>query len=629
MFVFEQANAKEKQDRVTPEENTAALIDCAGSSEKENVQKRLSLLKESIVLEKQMMEQLVTEADLPELLIDVAQVGLQEELSFEKFTPKKGSAKLEEIKSREISVKAGGKLEGITAFIKDISALRYPIGITKLIISKADTGAYKLDLTLYVPLNDLSVTNTNIGLAPFSRCVELFEESHENTISLFEEIVKSRDAGRLFDGFDELFIDFSGKIQLDSLVGNIRNSLRLTGKYYGHGDIKEITDRIEGFPLNYYSIQAISDHKEGRSEFSIGIALDTKTTQDKNRPKGLARNSKQRKFDKDFNAMLKRAESGDSENQRTVGLLYLLGKKDGEVGTDKNVDKGIYWLKKASKNKDSEAAKLLGGAYFEGLLGIPKNLKLAERFFVQAAELGDPEIQVFLGYAYAKGDGFDEDRVKAKYWLEKALDSGYAEAEMLLASLNLHDMQDPEYAFSEEGWRESRKLFEQAYRITDGKDTANITGLAMIYLHGLGGSKNEKKALSLYKEAYRLDPKSAAVELGRMHELGQGGLKASVKKAEKYYRKARKLESDMGAFYLGYLIERRLITPEGDSQSHRDSVMSLYDEAAKSGNEFISCYVDLTRKTHESSSDKSRSPSNRYTLCKDKFVAKTKMPLIW
>lgn len=44
-----------------------------------------------------------------------------------------------------------------------------------------------------------------------------------------------------------------------------------------------------------------------------------------------------------------------------------------------------------------------------------------------------------------------------------------------------------------------------------------------------------------------------------MYELGQGGKRVIMKKAEKYRREAIEFDVSIGAFYLGHLIERGLL----------------------------------------------------------------------
>jgi len=264
------------------------------------------------------------------------------------------------------------------------------------------------------------------------------------------------------------------------------------------------------------------------------------------------------------------------------------------------------------------------------LNGVSKDVSLAEKFLVRSAELGDSEMQIFVGYSYAEGKGFKQDRDKAKYWFERARDSGVAEAEVLLVLFKLHDMQDLDYAYSDEGLKQSRKLAEHAYRISEGKDASIIGHLAGMYAKGVGGEKNEKKAFKLYKQAYRVDPKYAVVHIGRMYEQGQAGKKASIKKAEKYYREAVELEASMGAFYLGYLIERKLLPPDDSKQNHLEAALSLYKQAIEvNDNEFLSCFVKLIEQDNGPENTKKYTPPERYKFCAIEFYAENRIPLPW
>ena len=86
----------------------------------------------------------------------------------------------------------------------------------------------------------------------------------------------------------------------------------------------------------------------------------------------------------------------------------------------------------------------------------------------------------------------------------------------------------------------------------------------------------------------------------------------------------------MGAFYLGYLIERKLLQPDDSKQNHFEAALSLYNQAiAKNNNEFVSCFLKLMRQENESGNAKKYTPSERYKFCADKFFAENRIPLPW
>ena len=301
----------------------------------------------------------------------------------------------------------------------------------------------------------------------------------------------------------------------------------------------------------------------------------------------------------------------------------MLGKKD-DIGLDKDVDKGLKWLKKAAENDYVKANRHLAIIYKSGEHGINKDITLFEHYLVRAAELGDSEMQVYLGLIYAQGEELPEDREKAKFWLEEGIKSGHQDAEKFLLFFKLHDIQiehevkDPSNP-SEDEWKKTRKLFESA---AHSSDVNHISFLAKMYRHGLGGEQDKSKALQLYTKAYEIEPKSTAVQLGRMHELGEGGLKKDIKKAEMFYRQANDLGAYNASFYLGFLLERQLIDIEADT-THQEKARSLYEASSEAGFEVAQCYVKLLKSNQHSQSS---TPEQRYKVCEKQFFEKNKQP---
>lgn len=52
---------------------------------------------------------------------------------------------------------------------------------------------------------------------------------------------------------------------------------------------------------------------------------------------------------------------------------------------------------------------------------------------LQAAKEGKPEAQYAVGYMYFYGNGVNENRQLATYWISKAADSGYSPAQQALS----------------------------------------------------------------------------------------------------------------------------------------------------------------------------------------------------
>jgi TPR repeat protein len=77
----------------------------------------------------------------------------------------------------------------------------------------------------------------------------------------------------------------------------------------------------------------------------------------------------------------------------------------------------------------AEAQSSLGALYNIGR-GVPKDIKLAVKWFRLAAKQGDADAQYSLGWMYAKGQGVPQDNKTAVKWWKLAAE-GDAEAQKL------------------------------------------------------------------------------------------------------------------------------------------------------------------------------------------------------
>ena len=81
-------------------------------------------------------------------------------------------------------------------------------------------------------------------------------------------------------------------------------------------------------------------------------------------------------------------------------------------------------IQKRVEKKDPEAIYLLGQKYFFGSLVLQKDMRKAFELFTEAAELGSIDALFSLGFAYERGEGVGQDKVKAIELYEKAAMQG-------------------------------------------------------------------------------------------------------------------------------------------------------------------------------------------------------------
>ena len=126
-------------------------------------------------------------------------------------------------------------------------------------------------------------------------------------------------------------------------------------------------------------------------------------------------------------------KAGEKENDvrsiRNLGIMYASG-----IGVNKDTNKAITLLKKASNGGDSYAGYSLGNIYSQGD-GVEKDFKEAAIWFEKAANAGDVKSSYNLGYLYTYGDGVKKDSKKAFFWYEKAATLGYIDAQINIAYL--------------------------------------------------------------------------------------------------------------------------------------------------------------------------------------------------
>ncbi|MCX8614357.1 sel1 repeat family protein, partial [Gilliamella sp. B3773] len=165
-----------------------------------------------------------------------------------------------------------------------------------------------------------------------------------------------------------------------------------------------------------------------------------------------------------------------SQTQYRLAKMY---DKGDEIEVDK--EKALFWYKKAADNGNTNAMLSLGFMYYKGD-GIEVNSELAEEYYHQAfiacsteAEKGDREAQYNLALTY-DGQGVD-NKEKALYWYTKAAEEGDIPAQLTLAHM---------------------------------------------YDQGQGVEVDKEKALDLYTQVAERGYFSAQLELAYMYDQGDG-----------------------------------------------------------------------------------------------------------
>ena len=125
------------------------------------------------------------------------------------------------------------------------------------------------------------------------------------------------------------------------------------------------------------------------------------------------------KYEKAFDFNTLAAKEGDWEAQENLALAYING-----LGVSADINKAIYWMKKAVEVSEENADCLYGLATCYDL-----NNQYEEAFvnYKKSAEKGYAPSQYQLAVCYQQGIGVKSNAQLAQSWYDKAIANGYKE----------------------------------------------------------------------------------------------------------------------------------------------------------------------------------------------------------
>ena len=117
------------------------------------------------------------------------------------------------------------------------------------------------------------------------------------------------------------------------------------------------------------------------------------------------------------------AEQRHADAQYYLGLMYHNGR-----GVPRDSRIAVRWYSAAAEQGHANAQNNLGFIYDNGQ-GVPRNYADAVRWYTAAAEQGHANAQNNLGLIHTKGQGMPQDYVKAYAWYTVAEASGSKEGQ--------------------------------------------------------------------------------------------------------------------------------------------------------------------------------------------------------
>lgn len=138
---------------------------------------------------------------------------------------------------------------------------------------------------------------------------------------------------------------------------------------------------------------------DGSAEFKRGVEL-----------------AKEHKFKEALEQYEKAAERGSLSAMNAAGWYLTRGRE----GVEKDITKGMAYLKKAADAGLADAAYNLGKVYMDPLPGVKRDFEKGIKYISQAAEKGHGLAIYFLGIYYEIGRGVEKDTAKALKLYDKA-----------------------------------------------------------------------------------------------------------------------------------------------------------------------------------------------------------------
>ena len=203
--------------------------------------------------------------------------------------------------------------------------------------------------------------------------------------------------------------------------------------------------------------------------------------------------------------MKAKAEKGDTDAQYLLGSFYRSG-----VGVEKDQQKAVYWLQKASEGGNAEAKLDLGVMYSIGE-EIPKDGKKAVSLVMQSAGQGQPWAQFLLYYGYSELEAERQKYLRQKQQLDEDIQY-FFDGILAFASAMRKQGITPD----------TQTAIDWLQKAAEQGLASAQNDLAIMYITGDGVPRNYQKAFHWTRKAAKQGYPEAQLNLGLMYADGQG-----------------------------------------------------------------------------------------------------------
>jgi TPR repeat protein len=188
-----------------------------------------------------------------------------------------------------------------------------------------------------------------------------------------------------------------------------------------------------------------------------------------------------------------KANAGDAKAQLALGKLYQFGTLGPDGSAKPDYAGAAYWYQQASDHGEAEAAYSVGIIYREGL-GVPANPSAALELFRKAADAGFVAAMAPLSYAYAAA-ATSVSPQRATYWATRAAEAGDPEGWLMLGYEYNKGMLGGERPY----WY--RMAMDAYTKAAEGGDCVAMMNIGGLYFNGNGVLQDKIRAQSWFAKA--------------------------------------------------------------------------------------------------------------------------------
>lgn len=241
--------------------------------------------------------------------------------------------------------------------------------------------------------------------------------------------------------------------------------------------------------------------------------------------------------------MTKSAESGNGFAAYSLGVchIYAADAKNTESYEGMLID-GVEWLTYAAELGEDEAMVALGFFYLAEDCPY-RSAEKSAMWFGRAAEAGNAEGMYEYGCCYSEGRGVEQDYLQSAAWLQKSADCDFTLAQFELAV---------QYSLGEGVARDDKKALELYRKAADKGHPGAMAGLASCYYNGDGVEIDYGEAYMLFYRSYAAGNPKGNVGLAHFYIDSkamacdyQTALKLLTAEAAKEYEPAQQMRESL------------------------------------------------------------------------------------